>query len=535
MSGDESRTPIRVTLVLPATAVPAWLRDLYRRLQNSDFTELSVLLLGSGPGELDTRFPVFDLWMWLEAKAFGHKTATAENSESFVDILAELRGDAQCVRVTPDDLVAQVQLSDPGVIIWMLPGRPPPELKTGSNCRVLTTTDAFDKTFGLAEFFDRDAVTRCDVVAVGQSPAEDRVLVSSYAATDAVLFSRGLNGVRAKSRALLLSAVKRIWHDADPRIDGMPVEPLRPTNRAGLGNRAVSWGIIRASARLVISVLSRAVRRDQWQIAFRQGGQRLDQAGMRFLAPSHNGFWADPFIARRDERSFIFFEELSPQTGRGHLAAIEVLEDGQLGEPVDVLMRNDHLSYPFIFDYEGSLFMVPECGESGRVEALRCERFPDQWEPHAVLMENVNAFDPTLVEHDGLWWMFMTIQHDGNSWNDELHLFYANTPFEEWTPHPLNPVRLDVRAARPAGAVFSENGRLYRPGQDCSGRYGRAISIQEIRKMTTEEYEEAEVQRISAEWAAGAQGTHTVNHAHGLTVYDCEVEVPRWSGKRSAQ
>ena len=98
-------------------------------------------------------------------------------------------------------------------------------------------------------------------------------------------------------------------------------------------------------------------------------------------------------------------------------------------------------------------------------------------------------------------------------------------PFGEWVPHALNPVRLDVRAARPAGALFRDNGRLYRPGQDCSGRYGRAISINEVRRLTPDEYEEVEVRRIAADFATDGLGAHTVNMAHGIVVYDCEISA----------
>jgi len=234
-----------------------------------------------------------------------------------------------------------------------------------------------------------------------------------------------------------------------------------------------------------------------------------------------------PLRPEKDGKKYIFFEEFLHKAPRGHIAAIEILPDGRAGDSVNALMRDYHFSYPFLFEYDGSLFMVPECSEAERVEIFRCVQFPDRWESHTVLLDGVRAFDPTLVEHDGLWWMFVTIQHDGNTPNDELHLFYAASPFDEWTPHPLNPVRLDVRTARPAGAVFRDKGKLFRPAQDCSGRYGRAISIQEVRRMTPEEYEEVEWRRISADWAVGADGTHTINQASGVTVYDCEVKRRR--------
>jgi hypothetical protein len=197
--------------------------------------------------------------------------------------------------------------------------------------------------------------------------------------------------------------------------------------------------------------------------------------------------------------------------------------DGALAPPVKVLARPYHLSYPFVFEFEGSVFMIPESAEAGKVEAFRCTQFPDSWERHATLLDDVHAYDTTLVEHDGLWWMFTTVQRDGNSPNDELHLYFADSPFDAWTPHPLNPIGLDVRHSRSAGQLYRDSGKLYRPAQDCSGRYGRAIVIRDVRRMTTTEYEEVTAHRISADWAGNAHATHTMNHAAGLTVYDCEV------------
>ena len=167
--------------------------------------------------------------------------------------------------------------------------------------------------------------------------------------------------------------------------------------------------------------------------------------------------------------------------------------------------------------------MAPECAESERIEVFRCTKFPDRWESHAVLLEGVKAFDPTIFEHDGVWWMFATLQHDGNSTDDELHLFHASTPLGPWSPHPLNPVCLDVRAARPAGAVFEHNGRLYRPAQDCSRRYGWAMTIQEITVLTKTDFEQVEIRRVEPGWAADGHATHTVNQSCGVTLYDCEV------------
>lgn len=515
--------PIAVTLVLPAHRVPVWLRNILVRLRNANFVSLSIVVATSEQEWEKSRSSLVDMLMWLETKAYGHKIIAAEHSENLVGISGENGPEHTGTIVTLDDLVQCIQLRKPDLIVWMLPERPPVETVSLAKHGVLTIADAFNGLFGFRELAGHESATRCDVIVYGNVPGEDRVLATSFAATDDMLLARGINGVRAKCEALLLSTIKRVWRRADPRLDGIPSHSTEPLMRVPPDFLQIVWGLLRFYSRCFVANLMRPFRLDQWQIAFRKGGDRLDQKGLQRLAPSHNGFWADPFVAEKDGRKFIFFEEFMQKTSRGHIAAIEIHPDGQVGDPVNVLMRDYHLSYPFLFEYDGSLFMVPECAEAGRVEVFRCKRFPDCWESHAVLLENVCALDPTLIEYEGMWWMFVTIQHDGNSTNDELHLFFADSPFDEWTAHPLNPVRLDVRAARPAGAIFVDEGKLFRPAQDCSGRYGWAISIQEIECMTTKDYSEKEVARISPEWAVGACGTHTINQSCGITVYDCEA------------
>ena len=38
------------------------------------------------------------------------------------------------------------------------------------------------------------------------------------------------------------------------------------------------------------------------------------------------------------------------------------------------------------------------------------------------------------------------------------HVFHADSPFGPFTPHRRNPVKSDVRSARPAGKLFTWNG-----------------------------------------------------------------------------
>ena len=217
---------------------------------------------------------------------------------------------------------------------------------------------------------------------------------------------------------------------------------------------------------------------------------------------------------------YIFMEEFLYSAMKAHISVIEMDADGRWKAPMKVLERDYHLSYPFLFQWDGQLYMMPETKRNGTIELYRCTEFPLKWEFDRVIMDNVQAVDATLHEVEGTWWLFCNIGGRDFSSNDELPLFYANTPFGPWSPHKLNPVKSDVRSARPAGRLFHKDGNLFRPSQDCSVRMGGAIVINRVTKLTPEHFREKSVSRIDPTWRKGLLGTHTINTAGKLTVLD---------------
>jgi hypothetical protein len=123
--------------------------------------------------------------------------------------------------------------------------------------------------------------------------------------------------------------------------------------------------------------------------------------------------------------------------------------------------------------------------------------------------------------------MFVNVATPGSLNVDELHLYYAEQPLGPWTPHPRNPIKSDVRSARPAGPILRRDGRLYRPSQDCSGRYGRAVVINRIDRLDPEGYGEREVGRIEPDPRSGTLGTHTLALQPTLTCVDGVLRVGR--------
>jgi len=268
---------------------------------------------------------------------------------------------------------------------------------------------------------------------------------------------------------------------------------------------------------------------ERWILMYSLEADAWDLSKYRKLIPPNGRFWADPCVLQRDGGYYIFFEDAAVKTGKGRISVIGMDDNGKCSEATVVLERRYHLSYPFVFEWQGHLYMIPESAENQTIELYGCDQFPDKWSFQKNLMTGIHAYDATLVEHAGRWWLFANVrEHEGASSWDELYLYHADSPLSDnWQPHPLNPVVSDVRNARPAGRVFTENGRLYRPSQNSSYRYGYGININEISELSVTAYREHPVRSYTPKHKGPILAMHTHSHAGTVTVIDAIYRVRR--------
>jgi hypothetical protein len=230
---------------------------------------------------------------------------------------------------------------------------------------------------------------------------------------------------------------------------------------------------------------------------------------------------------RTPDADLVFLEEYMPAAHRGRLAVVE-LDDSRRGwrSVETVLDLPTHLSYPFVFEWSGSWFLLPEQAATNGLQLYVAESFPKTWRWHSTALDRP-AVDATIGEIDGRWWMFAAIAATEGSAADELHLFHAETPLGPWTAHARNPVVSDIRTARAAGRIYHRDGAWYRVAQDGAVSYGHSISIVRIDRLDHDGYRETVVDVIQPDWARGLVATHTINTDHGLTAVDAIRREPR--------
>ena len=388
------------------------------------------------------------------------------------------------------------------LIVWLSERSPPDD----ERCAVLSLRHG-----GVAEPAE-DAFWRA--VLTDRAYVESEILVRHVDNTTVAELT--FSGVRrfseTLSRTLALWKLAAMVPRAVERLPGLDV-PAPAAEQVGPSPASATL-LVRVTASCLRALATRFLFRRPWSIRLRQNGDSptygwdSDDGLVRWGAARA---YADPFLFEHEGRHHLFCEEVPVDAKRGVISHTELRLDGVPADsPRPVLRATCHLSYPFLFAHEGDVFMIPETVEARRVELYRAVSFPHTWERDAILLDNIQAVDATLLAHGGRLWLFAGVATAGASLADELHLFWAQTLRGPWHPHVCNPVVSDVRCARPAGAIQRWGTRLIRPGQDCSRRYGGAISFREIDVLDTTAYVEHEIERLEPAALGGdARATHT--------------------------
>ena len=254
---------------------------------------------------------------------------------------------------------------------------------------------------------------------------------------------------------------------------------------SGEGVTVPSFGGKRASpAAHVVKGLASAVAREiyrmccyapHWHVGWRfvddEGvWQRGDLSGPAWsvVADPKVCFYADPFPITWQGRTFVFVEELDHRIGKGFISAVEFGAQGPVGPARPVLEEAWHLSYPFLLEHAGDLWMIPESMGNRDVAIYKCIEFPNRWERSATLLSDIELSDATIVQHDGMYYLFGVPWDGVGGYSDTLAIFHSPNLFGPWRPHAGNPVLVDRASARPAGHFVRRNGQLWRPVPDCT-------------------------------------------------------------------
>ncbi len=257
--------------------------------------------------------------------------------------------------------------------------------------------------------------------------------------------------------------------------------------------------------------------RNKWFIAIKKNnGDLFDTSSFIKIESPKGKYYADPFIVKHDDVNYLFFEDYDYK--KGVIAYSIVNDDLTVTEPVVALERSYHLSFPYIFEYDDEIYMIPETGNQNRIELHRAVNFPGEWTFEKVLVDNVRASDVTILELNDVFWMFTTYN---NNLDDDLLVLHLDSPLNKWEVYGVD----TLTHSRPAGNIFIDDDKIIRPVQDSSRLYGYAIVFKEVTIDKENGYSEKVINRIDPTWYSDLIGTHTFNFNEDFIVIDGKMRV----------
>jgi hypothetical protein len=543
MNNSSSLGPqkLKLGLLLDSFFIPAWIHHSFERIVNSDYAEISLIVLGKSADKgnqqqdvKDNRSGLTRLYRSIDERIFvrgNSAIALADIREllktaDIIEVKPVFKG-GKCFLETAD--IEKIQGFGLDILVNSgidnLQGEVTAAAKYGIWEYFCDTTPPgfWEAMRGLPE-------TRMGLRVLGKANNGGKILFSASSWTYPFSPSRNENRSLWKSSSFLPRQINLLhllgkdnYFDIIEKYNGSNPLPVQK-GRTAIPSGGTQLGLVsKLVFRNLGEAVSRKINQDAWFLMFALDKEDTTPfRDYRRIVPPKGRFFADPHIIRKDDRYYIFIEDFDYKKGKGIISCLTVDQSGNHTSPIPVLEENYHLSYPCVFEWNDHYYMVPESSANRTIDLYECTEFPGKWVHKLTLMDSINAVDNTLLFHNDKWWLFTGVsENEGSSPEVELFIFYSDDLFtNQWQAHLLNPLKSDAKDARPAGKIFHKDGKLFRPSQDCSKFYGYGIDLNEIVVLSENEYKEKTVASIRPDWDKKILATHTYGTEGNLKVID---------------
>lgn len=255
-------------------------------------------------------------------------------------------------------------------------------------------------------------------------------------------------------------------------------------------------------------------------------------------------YQADSFLFVKDDVLYLFYE-LQYWDDPGVIAMVKTKDLKSWTEPVVVLKQPFHLSFPYVFEDDGVVYMVPESQESDAIHLFRADndeltsfskvRTLLRQERKDGIYYNLNDSHIYIKAEGGkkTYFLFTSYQKD---WMYYQELYMTDDLLKgDFVKHPSSPICVSNEFGRNGGSLVDYEGHLLRVTQDCHQNYGDNVSLMEITTLNETEYEEQLFrQNVLPKNSIFLDGGHQLNMARfkGMYIYATDYKQNRWAWYR---
>ena len=275
----------------------------------------------------------------------------------------------------------------------------------------------------------------------------------------------------------------------------------------------------------LISLFTKA----EYTVGYRICGKDIiDDTDTPFKVLPHNDkqWYADPFVFFHEGEWYVFMEVMQNDKGYAGIGYSKLV-DGELTSPRIVIDTGKHYSFPFIFEYEGEIFIMPESSAEENIKLFRCIDFPEKWEEYYAVNDERGLCDTVAFEEKNRRFLF-TSEGTDDLYGCRLYLMEIESGTLKPSIISEKVVTSDYRHSRQAGKMIRKDGKLIRVAQDCSrNEYGRALEFMEIDDI--DNFSEHLIKHIEPKDIkteadiSGKSGIHTYNRENNVDVVDFKL------------
>ncbi|HAS8348793.1 TPA: hypothetical protein I7712_20400 [Vibrio vulnificus] len=517
---------LRVSFLVDSTKIQKWQRDLIEEIANDEsFVIDSILTPGMINAEEERKDSgsnnvLFKMYRGLDKKIFGSGLLDIVDVSSYQENYEFLRLDYKKVGYRDyinKDSIDNIKKRNIDVIIRLgfriLSG----EILTSCKFGIWSFHHGDNRVnrggpAGFWEIFNKETITGATLQILNESLDGGTVIDKCFTRTRFYSLAKNKECIIEASNILILSRLKKLNTSRsvnavrDERADNRPIDIydryiyLSPTFLQLMKYICV------ISKEIYSMFFNKIFLRDEWFVAFKRYNKKsINLSSLTILKNKKGYFKADPFLFKKEQKNWIFYEECKINNGKGWIEAYCIEDDVAF----HVLEEAWHLSYPNVWRHNDNIYMMPQ-SDNGEVNVYICEEFPSKWKLlNTVISSDKYQFgDPTLCVSGGKNVLLLTVYDNNLKANDHLYAISDVDVYEgQYTVDNLQLINSDVRNSRCAGKILKMGGYEYRIAQNCEEGYGVAINV----NLLKDDLKGDLVESISPDFIKNANGVHTLN------------------------
>lgn len=267
-----------------------------------------------------------------------------------------------------------------------------------------------------------------------------------------------------------------------------------------------------------------------WECAYRiiKDNEALPMSGTKYLYKVLNnkrGFWsADPFMFGTDNIIYCFCEYTDIKKHKSVIGVRSISPDVE--EKTDTAYEFDgHTSYPAVFSYQGTVYMIPETIYDRNIQMLKCTQWPNKWEKVGVLLDNIIAPDTTpFIDKGQLKALIYSVNENDST---KSKLLIGSIDIENYIITDIAEIiSYDNHLGRPGGNCIFLEDKLIRVVQPGNRIYGEKIEFYSLNleDKTESKLGELTIDDIIPDKKGNYIGTHTFNRFGNVEIIDLLVK-----------